>query len=125
MHCPNCINRGIITTLKVELKYEAIKQEFDAYNEKMAITFGQYLILDLLIQSQNALSILRISQSVDSAQLQVEKNIAILINRSLANLDEAASKHNKKEYYQITAKGVQLINTINDMIKSIKSQKGL
>jgi predicted transcriptional regulator len=119
MRCPDCMDEeksGIceVTLSNVELKEKLKSIEIKRYKNFNLLEFQ---ILDYLNTIKKAVSINKISSSVDKSETSITKNINKLIERGLVSQDNEASRALRKEVYQISEKGTIFMKVILDLIK--------
>lgn len=119
MRCPDCMDEeksGIceVTLSNVELKEKLKSIEIKRYKNFNILEFQ---ILDYLNTIKKAVSINKISSSVDKSETSITKNINKLIERGLVSQDNEASRVLRKEVYQISEKGTVFMKVILDLIE--------
>jgi DNA-binding PadR family transcriptional regulator len=124
MNCPTCMQSRLFSICEVEMKFTELKEKFieQEENEKLKITFPEYMILNFLKVSQNSISFQRLSASQDISILTIANTIEKLTKKGWTEMDVSASQALKKDLVKITAKGVRITERIDKLINHITSE---
>ncbi|OYD44279.1 hypothetical protein CHU00_17715 [Sphingobacterium cellulitidis] len=122
MRCPNCLDQGNLNSFcQVTLSSDEIREKLKEINSKKInkVDIIEIFILDYLIKVSNAVSLTKISETIDKNISSVKIGIHKLIEKQFVEQDLAASKAVNKEVFKITRKGTELINKLFEAIKNL------
>lgn len=124
MKCPTCMDEQIFSSCQVEMKFTELKEKFKEQeeNEKIQITFQEFLVLNFLKISQNSISFQRLTSSLDLAQTTIEHVVEKLTGKGWVELDTERGEAVNKELVKITAKGVRFSEKIERIVGKIKTE---
>ena len=92
MVCPDCIEDGIVSKCAVEIKFKELKGKFLQQDEKVSISFEEYLMLDYLKLSQKLISFDYLSDALDIPNPSLRSNMKKLIDKDMCEIDMDVSK---------------------------------
>lgn len=122
MRCPHCLDQGNLDSFcQVSLSSDEIREKLKEINEKKfnKVDIIEIFILDYLIKISSAVSITKISETIDKSISSVKISIHKLIEKQLVEQDLVASKVVNKEVFKITRKGNELIKRLFAAIKEL------
>jgi len=122
MRCPQCLDDGNLNSYcQVSLSSDEIRAKLKEINSKKVnkVDIVEIFILDYLSKITNAVSLVRISETIDKNSSSVKISIHKLIEKQLVEQDLAASKALNKEVFKNTKKGNELINKLLEAIKEL------
>lgn len=125
MNCPTCMEDNLIRKCSIHTKFQDIKEKFLKREQKSSIQlkFRDYLVLNFLKISANAVSYSRLSTHLDISISTAEQIASSLVEEELCEIDIDASIALKKELVRITKKGTRHIESIEKILFEVKKKK--
>lgn len=124
MRCPDCLDHGDNSICEITLSSDEIREKLQQIenNKRRRLSYSEFQILDYLNTIDKAVSVFKISTSLDKSGTTVKSTLNKLIEKGLVNIDLKASTALKKEIFEITESGAQLTMELNKLIREIMEQ---
>jgi DNA-binding MarR family transcriptional regulator len=125
MRCPDCMDQNISGFCEVTLSNVELKEELNSLESKRFKNFSflEFQILDYLHTFEKTVSVYKISTSLDKDSITIEKYIHKLVEKDFVKQDIEASRELKKEVYQLTKKGLRVLQSLLKLIKEKVANK--